>query len=71
MEFEERLISYTDLIALLGVSRTTADLLRRAGKLPPTTLITNRRRYRVGDVVRWMQERHQAHSAAGQHRKPV
>ncbi len=55
---DDMLLTKTQLAELLGVSPRTVDRMVAAGTAPPMTLLPNgRRRWRRGDVRRWLSER--------------
>jgi excisionase family DNA binding protein len=57
---DDMLLNKTQLAALLGVSRRTVDRMVAAGTAPPMTMLpSGRRRWRKGDVRRWLAERRQ------------
>jgi excisionase family DNA binding protein len=55
---DDMLLNKTQLAELLGVSRRTVDRMVAAGTAPaPVILPSGRRRWRRGDVRRWIAER--------------
>ncbi len=57
-ENDDMLLTKQQLAELLGVSVRSVDRMVAAGTAPPVTLLPNgRRRWRRGDVRRWLAER--------------
>ena len=57
-ENDDMLLTKQQLAELLGVSVRSVDRMVAAGTAPTVTLLPNgRRRWRRGDVRRWLEER--------------
>jgi excisionase family DNA binding protein len=55
---DDVLLNKAQLAELLGVSRRTVERMTAAGTGPPSVLLpSGRRRWRKGDVGRWVEER--------------